>query len=73
MAGCRPLAYVLSLPFALLSLVLSLIGAVVWCIGSIFSCLCPCCACLATLVNFAMDLIHAPVKVIQWFIDLIPC
>ncbi|KAI9083549.1 hypothetical protein K1719_034491 [Acacia pycnantha] len=61
------------LPFALVSLLLSLVGAVVWIIGSVLSCLCPCCVCFSALANFAMGLIKLPIKVIQWFIDQIPC
>ncbi|CAK7322703.1 unnamed protein product [Dovyalis caffra] len=73
MGNCRPLAFLLGLPFALLALVLSIVGAVIWIIGTILSCLCPCCVCCAALANFAMDLVRLPVKILRWFIDQIPC
>ncbi|KAJ3670614.1 hypothetical protein LUZ60_008040 [Juncus effusus] len=70
---CRPLAFLIGLPFAILSLILSLLGAVIWLIGSILSCICPCCACFSILANFAMELVQVPFKVMECFIDLIPC
>ncbi|XP_074357859.1 signaling peptide TAXIMIN 2-like [Apium graveolens] len=70
---CRPLAFLLGLPFAFLSLILSLIGVIVWIIGSVLSCLCPCCFCCAWLLDTAVDLIKLPINIIKWFIDLIPC
>ncbi|XP_028792972.1 signaling peptide TAXIMIN 2-like [Neltuma alba] len=70
---CRPLGFLIGLPFALASLLLSLVGAVIWIIGSVLSCLCPCCICFAALANFAMGLIKLPIQVMQWFIDKIPC
>ncbi|XP_034901876.1 signaling peptide TAXIMIN 2-like [Populus alba] len=73
MDDCRPLGFLIGLPFALIALVLSLIGAVVWVIGSVLSCLCPCCICCAGLANLAVSLVKLPVNVIRWFIDLIPC
>ncbi|XP_019058176.1 PREDICTED: uncharacterized protein LOC109116706 [Tarenaya hassleriana] len=73
MGECRPLGFLLGLPFALIALALSLVGAVIWILGSIVSCVCPCCICCASLANFAMDLIKLPVKVIRWFIHSIPC
>ncbi|XP_077252726.1 signaling peptide TAXIMIN 2-like [Tasmannia lanceolata] len=73
MGDCRPLGFLIGLPFALLALILSLVGAVIWALGSVLSCLCPCCICCAGLVNFAMDLIKLPVTVVRWFIDQIPC
>ncbi|XP_008810862.1 signaling peptide TAXIMIN 2 [Phoenix dactylifera] len=73
MEDCRPLGFLIGLPFAVLALALSLVGAVVWIIGTIFSCLCPCCACFAGLANLAVGLIKMPVKVIRWFIEQIPC
>jgi len=36
MDDCRPLGFLIGLPFALIALVLSLIGAVVWVIGWVF-------------------------------------
>ncbi|XP_058735229.1 signaling peptide TAXIMIN 2-like [Vicia villosa] len=70
---CRPLGFILGLPFAFLSLILSLIGAILWIFGSIFSCLCPCCICCTGLVNFAVCLVKLPVRVLRWFVDQIPC
>ncbi|KAL4619726.1 signaling peptide TAXIMIN 2-like [Castanea sativa] len=70
---CRPLGFLIGLPFAFVSLLLSLVGCVVWIIGSVLSCLCPCCACCAGLANLAMSIVKLPIKVLQWFIDLIPC
>ncbi|KAI5662494.1 hypothetical protein M9H77_21817 [Catharanthus roseus] len=73
MEDCRPLGFLIGLPFALVALVLSLIGAVIWTVGSLLSCLCPCCICCAGLANLAMNLVKLPFKIIQWFIHLIPC
>ncbi|XP_020599340.1 uncharacterized protein LOC110038778 [Phalaenopsis equestris] len=70
---CRPLGFLLGLPFAILALALSLIGAVIWIIGSVLSCLCPCFVCCARLANLAVDLIKMPIKVIRCFIEQIPC
>ncbi|XP_027172875.1 uncharacterized protein LOC113772473 [Coffea eugenioides] len=73
MAKCRPLGFLISLPFALLSLILSLVGAVVWVIGSFLNCICPCCICCTGFVNMAVSLVKLPVKIIRWFTDQIPC
>ncbi|KAJ6886788.1 hypothetical protein NC651_027213 [Populus alba x Populus x berolinensis] len=73
MGDCKPLGFLIGLPFALVALVLSLIGAVIWVIGTVLSCLCPCCICFSGLANFAVSLVKLPVKVMRWFIDLIPC
>lgn len=35
-SDCRPLGFLLGLPFALVALVLSVVGAVIWVIGSVF-------------------------------------
>ncbi|PWA72756.1 hypothetical protein CTI12_AA267430 [Artemisia annua] len=71
--GCRPLGFLIGLPFALIALVFSVVGAVIWVIGSVISCLCPCCCCFAGLANLAVDLIKLPIKVIRWFTEQIPC
>ncbi|KAJ0045573.1 signaling peptide TAXIMIN 2-like [Pistacia vera] len=73
MGGCKPCAFLIGLPFALLSLILSLLGAVIWIIGSVVTCICPCCICCAGLANASMSLIKLPVEIVQWFINLIPC
>ncbi|KAG9157102.1 hypothetical protein Leryth_025866 [Lithospermum erythrorhizon] len=71
--GCRPLGFLIGLPFAIIALALSLVGAVIWVVGSLVSCICPCCICCAGIANMAVELVKLPVKIIQWFIDLIPC
>ncbi|KAE8679957.1 hypothetical protein F3Y22_tig00111392pilonHSYRG00054 [Hibiscus syriacus] len=73
MGDCRPLGFLLGLPFALIALVLAVVGAVIWVLGTILSCICPCCICCAGLANFAVDLIKLPIRVLRWFIDQIPC
>ncbi|CAL5403033.1 unnamed protein product [Camellia sinensis] len=73
MADCRPLGFLIGLPFAFIALLLSLVGAVVWVLGSVLSCLCPCCICCAGIANLAVILLKFPVTVIKWFTDLIPC
>ncbi|KAB1227989.1 hypothetical protein CJ030_MR1G022976 [Morella rubra] len=73
MGECRPLGFLLGLPFALVALVLSVIGAVIWVLGTLLSCLCPCCICCGMLANLAVDLVKLPVKVLRWFTDQIPC
>ncbi|XP_057457702.1 signaling peptide TAXIMIN 2-like [Lotus japonicus] len=70
---CRPLAFLLGLPFALVSLVFSLVGVVIWLIGTILSCLCPCCICCGELANVAMSLVKLPLRILRWFIRKIPC
>ncbi|XP_022876771.1 uncharacterized protein LOC111394966 [Olea europaea var. sylvestris] len=71
--NCRPLGFLIGLPFAFLALILSLVGLVVWAIGSLLSCVCPCCICCAGIANLSVSLVKMPIKVIRWFIDLIPC
>ncbi|KAI5084559.1 hypothetical protein GOP47_0000728 [Adiantum capillus-veneris] len=70
---CRPCAFILGLPFAVLGVFLSLLGVVIWVAGTIFSCICPCCGCCVLLVNLALKLTRAPLKILRWFIDSIPC
>ncbi|KAI4322717.1 hypothetical protein L6164_022384 [Bauhinia variegata] len=70
---CRPLGFLLGLPFAFIALILSVLGTIVWLLGSIFSCLCPCCICCASLANLAVTLVKLPIRVLRWFIDQIPC
>ncbi|KAK2434677.1 hypothetical protein P8452_31761 [Trifolium repens] len=70
---CRPLGFIIGLPFALISLVLSLIGAIIWVIGSILNCCCPCCICCTGLVNAGVCMVKLPVRVLRWFVDQIPC
>ncbi|GMY10210.1 signaling peptide TAXIMIN 2 [Fagus crenata] len=72
-SDCRPLGFLLGLPFALVALVLSVVGAVIWVIGTVLSCLCPCCICCAGLANMAVGLVKLPVKVLRWFTHQIPC
>ncbi|KAL2328177.1 hypothetical protein Fmac_021604 [Flemingia macrophylla] len=67
---CRPLAFVIGSPFALLSLLFCPIGAIIWLLGSILSCLCPCCGEFATM---GVCLVKLPIRVLRWFIDKIPC
>ncbi|XP_008456209.2 signaling peptide TAXIMIN 2-like [Cucumis melo] len=73
MACCRPLGFLIGLPFSFLSLVLSFIGALLWIFWSLLSCICPCCVCFAVLSDFSISLMKLPINVMDWFIDLIPC
>ncbi|CAN6486260.1 unnamed protein product [Victoria cruziana] len=73
MVRCRPLGFLIGLPFAFLSFLLSAVGAVVWLLGTLISCVCPCCTCFALLANLAVRLLKIPLVVMQCFIDLIPC
>ncbi|KAJ9671570.1 hypothetical protein PVL29_025332 [Vitis rotundifolia] len=73
MEDCRPLGFLIGLPFAFLALILSVVGAIVWILGTVLSCLCPCCICCAGLANLAVSLVKMPIKVMRWFIDQIPC
>ncbi|PON44451.1 taximin [Trema orientale] len=73
MGDCRPLGFLIGLPFALVAMVLSVVGAVIWILGTVLSCLCPCCICCVGLANLAVSLIKLPFKVITWFTEQIPC
>ncbi|KAJ7544428.1 hypothetical protein O6H91_09G079200 [Diphasiastrum complanatum] len=70
---CRPLGFLLGLPFALLSLLLSVIGVLVWVVATLLICICPCCICVAAIIDIALELIKAPLHVITWFTEQIPC
>ncbi|XP_031496317.1 signaling peptide TAXIMIN 1 [Nymphaea colorata] len=70
---CRPLGFLLGLPFALLCLLISIVGVVVWIVGLLLSCICPCCLCVTVLVEVALELIKAPIHVMEWFTSQIPC
>eukprot|EP01018_Ginkgo_biloba_P033386 Gb_10489 [translate_table: standard] len=70
---CRPLGFLLGLPFALLAFVVSLVGVLVWIVGILLSLICPCCLCLTLLVEFALELIKAPLHTMEWFTSKIPC
>ncbi|XP_057820181.1 signaling peptide TAXIMIN 1 isoform X1 [Cryptomeria japonica] len=70
---CRPLGFLLGLPFALLAFLVSIVGVFVWIVGILLSCICPCCICVTLLVEFALELIKAPLHVMEWFTSQIPC
>ncbi|ESW04766.1 hypothetical protein PHAVU_011G123800 [Phaseolus vulgaris] len=70
---CRPLGFVIGLPFALISLVFCPVGAIIWFLGSIMSCLCPCCKGCGELRNVGVSLVKFPIRVLRWFIEGIPC
>ncbi|XP_028770094.1 signaling peptide TAXIMIN 1-like [Neltuma alba] len=70
---CRPLGFLLRLPFAFLSLLLSLIGIIIWIVGLILTCIYPCCLCVTISIEFSLARIKAPILVIEWFISKIPC
>ncbi|XP_073298433.1 signaling peptide TAXIMIN 1-like [Primulina huaijiensis] len=70
---CRPLGFLLGLPFAFVALLLSIIGVVIWIVGIVLSCLCPCCICVTVIVELALSLIKAPFSVMKWFTEQIPC
>ena len=70
---CRPFAFLIGLPFALIAIVISIVGAVIYVIGSVLNCICPCFCCCVELVYFAVDLIKLPFLIVIWFTDLIPC
>ncbi|KAG2683916.1 hypothetical protein I3843_10G055500 [Carya illinoinensis] len=70
---CRPLGFLLGLPFAFLALLISVVGILVWIVGLALTCICPCCLCVTLIVEFALMLIKAPVLVMEWFTSKIPC
>nr|GMD03049.1 signaling peptide TAXIMIN 1-like [Ipomoea batatas] len=70
---CRPLGFLLGLPFAFVALILSIVGVAIWIVGSLVSCVCPCCFCVTWIVELAVSLIKAPFSVIKWFTEQIPC
>lgn len=39
----------------------------------LLSCICPCCLCVTIVVEVAIELIKAPIHVMQWFTAQIPC
>ena len=39
----------------------------------LLSCVCPCCLCVTVIVELALELIKAPIHVIEWFTSQIPC
>ncbi|KAI5661826.1 hypothetical protein M9H77_21149 [Catharanthus roseus] len=70
---CRPLGFLLGLPFAFLSLLISIVGIIVWIVGILLSVICPCCLCVTVVVELALELIKAPIHVMEWFTSQIPC
>lgn len=71
--GCRPLGWLLGLPFALVAVLVSIVGAIIWIIGLPISCICPCCLCVTLLLEVAVELVKAPLHVMTWFTSKIPC
>ncbi|XP_068664125.1 signaling peptide TAXIMIN 1-like [Aristolochia californica] len=69
----RPLGFLLGLPFALLSFLISFIGLFIWIIGLLLMCICPCCICFTFVVEFALELIKAPLHIMEFFMSNIPC
>ncbi|KAG5622465.1 hypothetical protein H5410_007683 [Solanum commersonii] len=69
---CRPIAFLLGLPFALISLVIAFIGGIIWIIGLILTCICPCCFCVTVLVEMALGLVNAPFQFFHYITDKIP-
>ncbi|KAI4341119.1 hypothetical protein MLD38_025880 [Melastoma candidum] len=70
---CRPLGFLLGLPFAFLSLLVSIVGVFVWTVGLLLTLICPCCLCVTVLVELALELVKAPIHVMEWFTSQIPC
>uniref|UniRef100_A0A7I4DIH9 Uncharacterized protein n=1 Tax=Physcomitrium patens TaxID=3218 RepID=A0A7I4DIH9_PHYPA len=60
---CRPLGFLIGLPFMLVAFLLSLIGMVLWIIATLLACCCPCGICCAGILNLALSLIKAPIKI----------
>ncbi|KAE9616913.1 hypothetical protein Lal_00034435 [Lupinus albus] len=71
--NCRPLGFLLGLPFALLSLLISIVGIVIWIVGLLLTFICPCCLCVTVIVELALGLIKAPLHVMNWCTSKIPC
>lgn len=69
---CRPIAFLLGLPFALISLIIAFIGGIIWIIGLILTCICPCCFCVTVLVEMALGLVNAPFQLFHYMTDKIP-
>ncbi|GKV24930.1 hypothetical protein SLE2022_117810 [Rubroshorea leprosula] len=70
---CRPLGFLLGLPFAFLSLIISIVGVVIWIFGLLLTLICPCCLCVTVIVELALELVKAPIHVMEWFTEQIPC
>ncbi|KAL8136711.1 hypothetical protein V2J09_002712 [Rumex salicifolius] len=70
---CRPLGFLLGLPFAFLSLLVSIIGILIWIVGLLISSICPCCFCVNVVIEMALELIKTPIHVIKCIISRIPC
>ncbi|AES89760.1 hypothetical protein MtrunA17_Chr4g0040991 [Medicago truncatula] len=70
---CRPLGFLLGLPFAFLCLLISIVGVLIWIVGLALTCICPCCLCLTIIVELALELVKAPLHVMEWFTSKIPC
>ncbi|XP_030444919.1 signaling peptide TAXIMIN 2-like [Syzygium oleosum] len=73
MGECKPLGFLIGLPFAFVAVILSLVGAVVWVLATVLSCLCPCCICCFGVAKLAVSLLKLPIKILRWFIEKIPC
>nr|XP_009804635.1 PREDICTED: uncharacterized protein LOC104249835 [Nicotiana sylvestris] len=69
---CRPIAFLLGLPFALISLVIAFVGCIIWILGLMLTCICPCCFCVTILVEMALCLVNAPFAFFQYITDKIP-
>ncbi|KAH9574613.1 hypothetical protein CY35_01G067300 [Sphagnum magellanicum] len=70
---CRPLGFLLGLPFMLVAFILTLVGILLWIITAPLACCCPCLLCFTILAELAISLIKAPFTVIRWFTRQIPC